>query len=129
MLDIYISAAEQSQTPDDSLFTQCHDANVSSFAVNLLVAKNEVSEEFWEKRNRYVPPEQGHLKDMVDSTLNHYKFEIAQQEIKNIGKIIAQLQTEPDSDEKIAEQLSKLSVFQRYIIKLGDSLGIVMPRK
>ena len=129
MLDIYISAAEQSQTPDDSLFTQCHDTNVSSFAVNLLVAKNEVSKEFWDKRNRYVPPEQGHLKDMVDSTLNHYKFEIAQQEIKNIGKIIAQLQTEPDNDEKIAEQLSKLSVFQRYIIKLGDSLGIVMPRK
>ena len=129
MLDIYISAAEQSHTPDDSLFTQCHDTNVSSFAVNLLVAKNEVSKEFWDKRNRYVPPEQGHLKDMVDSTLNHYKFEIAQQEIKNIGKIIAQLQTEPDNDEKIAEQLSKLSVFQRYIIKLGDSLGIVMPRK
>ena len=66
---------------------------------------------------------------MVDITLNHYKFEIAQQEIKNIGKIIAQLQTEPDNDEKIAEQLTKLGVFQRYIIKLGDSLGIVMPRK
>ena len=129
MLDIYISAAEQSHTPDDSLFTQCHDADVSSFAVKLLVAKNEVSKEFWDKRNRYVPPEQGHLKEMVDITLNHYKFEIAQQEIKNIGKIIAQLQTEPDNDEKIAEQLSKLSVFQRYIIKLGDSLGIVMPRK
>ncbi len=129
MLDIYISTAEHNATPDDSLFTQCHDADVSSFAVKLLVAKNEVSKEFWDKRNRYVPPEQGHLKEMVDITLNHYKFEIAQQEIKNIGKIIAQLQTEPDNDEKIAEQLTKLGVFQRYIIKLGDSLGIVMPRK
>ncbi len=129
MLDIYISTAEHNTTPDDSLFTQCHDADVSSFAVKLLVSKNEVSKEFWDKRNRYVPPEQGHLKEMVDITLNHYKFEIAQQEIKNIGKIIAQLQTEPDNDEKIAEQLTKLGVFQRYIIKLGDSLGIVMPRK
>ena len=129
MLDIYISTAEHNAAPDDSLFTQCHDADVSSFAVKLLVAKNEVSKEFWDKRNRYVPPEQGHLKEMVDITLNHYKFEIAQQEIKNIGKIIAQLQTEPDNDEKIAEQLTKLGVFQRYIIKLGDSLGIVMPRK
>lgn len=129
MLDIYISTAGHNATPDDSLFTQCHDADVSSFAVKLLVPKNEVSKEFWDKRNRYVPPEQGHLKEMVDITLNHYKFEIAQQEIKNIGKIIAQLQTEPDNDEKIAEQLTKLGVFQRYIIKLGDSLGIVMPRK
>ena len=93
------------------------------------MTKDEVCDKFWNKRNRYIPPEQGHLMEIINRTLYYYKVEIAQQEIKNIGKIIAQLQTEPNSDDKIAEQLSKLSVYQRYIVELGKELGIVILRK
>ena len=127
--DFYLSIIDKGMTPDDSMFTLNHDTEISALVVDILMTKDEVSDGFWNKRNRYIPPEQGHMKEMVDCTLNHYKFEIAQQEIKNIGKIIAQLQTEPDSDDKIAELMSKLSVYQRYVFELGKELGIAILRK
>lgn len=127
--DFYRSIVDNNMVPEDSMFMQNHDAEISKFVVDLLMAKDEVSSGFWDKRNRYIPPEQGHLYETINRTLYYYKVEIAQQEIKNIGKIIAQLQTEPDSDDKIAELMSKLSVYQRYMVELGKELGIVILRK
>ena len=129
VFDFYLSVIDKGMMPDESLFMQNHDVEISTLVVNLLMTKDEVCDKFWNKRNRYIPPEQGHLMEIINRTLYYYKVEIAQQEIKNIGKIIAQLQTEPNSDDKIAEQLSKLSVYQRYIVELGKELGIVILRK
>jgi len=129
IFDCYLSIINDGILPQDNMFTQNHDVEISSLAVDLLINKDEVCNKFWNSRNRYIPPEQSHLMEIINRTLYYYKVEIAQQEIKNIGIIIAQLQSEPDSDDKIAEQLKKLSVFQRYIVKLGEKLGIVMLRK
>lgn len=129
VFDFYLSVIDKGMMPEESLFMQNHDVEISTFVVNLLMTKDEVCNKFWDKRNRYIPPEQGHLMEIINRTLYYYKFEIAQQEIKNIGKIIAQLQSEPDSDEEFSKQLSKLSVYQRYIVELGKELGIVMTRK
>ncbi len=129
IFDCYLSIINDGILPQDNMFTQNHDVEISSLAVDLLINKDEVCDKFWNSRNRYIPPEQSHLMEIINRTLYYYKVEIAQQEIKNIGIIIAQLQSEPDSDDKIAEQLKKLSVFQRYIVKLGEKLGIVMLRK
>ena len=129
VFDFYMSIIEKGVKPEESMFTQNHDVEISSISVDILTIKEKVCNAFWDKRNRYIPPEQGHLMEFINRTLYYYKVEIAQQEIKNIEKTIAQLQTNPDSENEIDEQLSKLSVYQKYIRKLGKELGIVVLRK
>ncbi len=132
MLDIYISAIGHGGTLDDSLFTQCHDTNVSSFAVNLLVEKNEVSSEFWNKRNRYIPPEKVNMKEVVDRLLSGYKLEIVEQLLDDIQKKVAELENEPNSeerDEKIAALTAKLPIYIKYKQKLSSSLDRVLNKK
>lgn len=125
MYDIYVDAYDKGQKPDTTLFTLNTDSEISEFAVNMLIPQNEISK-IWEKRNPYVAPEEFHLKDVIDRSINGYKSEIVQQILSNIEHQIVELQKEPDNDFKIMDLMAQYSSYLKYKNALAQYLGRII---
>lgn len=123
--DICADAFEKGMKIDATMFTLNQDAEISKFAVDLLVPKTEVSK-IWKKRNRYIPPEEGHLKDVIDRAINGYKSEIVQQELDEMGKTIAELQNSPDGESKMLDIMARYTDYLKYKNKLNAYLGRII---
>ena len=123
VLDMYTETMDKGEKPDITMFTLCSDVEVSQFAVGLLMPKNEVSMKLWDKRNRYIPPEDIRMKDVIDRALVGYKLELLQQTLEEIQKRIAELQKEPDNDLKITELMSEHMAYKNYYRRLNQYLG------
>ncbi len=123
VLEMYTEAMGKTGKPDDSMFTLCTDVEVSQFAVSLLISKNEISKEMWDKRNRYIPPEENRMQDVIDRALVGYKLELLQQTLDEMQKQIAELQKEPGNDLKITELMSKHVAYKKCYKDLNNYLG------
>jgi DNA primase len=122
VLEMYNEAIEKGKKPDATTFTLCADAEVSQFAVSLLMQTNELSK-LWESRNRYIAPEESNLQGVIDRALNGYKSEQVQQKLEEIRKQMKELEEGPDNELKISELMTELSIYQKYRNKLSKSLG------
>ena len=122
VLEMYTEAKENGKKPDATTFTLCADAEVSQFAVSLLMQTNELSK-LWESRNRYIPPEESNLQGVIDKALNGYKYEQAKQKLQEIQKQIDELQKEPGNELEISELTTELLVYQKYWLKLSNCLN------
>jgi DNA primase len=125
---MYSEAIDKGEKPDAAMFTQSADAEMSQFAVSLLVPKTEVSKKLWDKRNRYIPPEESHMQEVVDRALNGYKLEHARQTLEEMWKRIVELQKEPDNDLEISKMMTEYLSYVKYKNRLNDSLGRVVSR-
>ncbi len=123
--DICSDAFDNGRKIDATMFTLNQDAEISKFAVDLLVPKTEVSK-LWEKRNRYIPPEESHLKEVIDRAINGYKSEIVQQELDEMGKTIAELQKKPDGESEMLDIMTKYTDYLKYKNKLNNFLGRIV---
>lgn len=129
VLEMYTEAIGKAEKPDVTKFTLCADAEVSQFAVGLLMPKNEVSKKLWDKRNRYIPPEESRMKDVIDRALIGYKLELMQQTLEEIQKRLNELQKEPDSDLKISELMNEYVAYMNYYKHLNKYLGRTLTNK
>ena len=147
--DMYFEAYNNGQKPDATMFTLNADAEISKFAVDLLVPVDKLSK-IWDKRNRYIPPEELHLKDVIDlyttsrefceprwelhlkdvidRSINGYKSEIVQQILNSMNKKIEELQKEPDKDEEIMNLMKEYSDYLKYKNALASYLGRIVIR-
>ena len=129
VLEMYTEAIGKAEKLDVTKFTLCADAEVSQFAVGLLMPKNEVSKKLWDKRNRYIPPEESRMKDVIDRALIGYKLELMQQTLEEIQKRLNELQKEPDSDLKISELMNEYVAYMNYYKHLNKYLGRTLTNK
>ena len=129
VLEMYTEAIGKAEKPDVTKFTLCADAEVSQFAVGLLMPKNEVSKKLWDKRNRYIPPEESRMKEVIDRALIGYKLELMQQTLEEIQKRLNELQKEPDSDLKISELMNEYVAYMNYYKHLNKYLGRTLTNK
>ena len=129
VLEMYTEAIGKAEKPDVTKFTLCADAEVSQFAVGLLMPKNEVSKKLWDKRNRYIPPEESRMKDVIDRALIGYKLELMQQTLEEIQKRLNEPQKEPDSDLKISELMNEYVAYMNYYKHLNKYLGRTLTNK
>ncbi|MBO7143966.1 MAG: DNA primase [Salinivirgaceae bacterium] len=129
VLEMYTEAVSKAEKPDVTKFTLCADAEVSQFAVGLLMPKNEVSKKLWDKRNRYIPPEESRMKEVIDRALIGYKLELMQQTLEEIQKRLNELQKEPDSDLKISELMNEYVAYMNYYKHLNKYLGRTLTNK
>lgn len=129
VLEMYTEAIDKAEKPDVTKFTLCADAEVSQFAVGLLMPKNEVSKKLWDKRNRYIPPEESRMKEVIDRALIGYKLELMQQTLEEIQKRLNELQKEPDSDLKISELMNEYVAYMNYYKHLNKYLGRTLTNK
>ena len=123
VLAMYIEAMGKAEKPDITMFTLCTDVEVSQFAVSLLMSKNEISNELWDRRNRYIPPEDTRMIEVIDRALVGYKLELLQQTLDEIQEQLAELQKEPGNDLKITELISEHMAYKNYYKDLNKYLG------
>lgn len=123
VLAMYIEAMGKAEKPDITMFTLCTDVEVSQFAVSLLMSKNEISNELWNRRNRYIPPEDTRMIEVIDRALVGYKLELLQQTLDEIQEQLAELQKEPGNDLKITELISEHMAYKNYYKDLNKYLG------
>ena len=132
VFDFYTTIVGQKQMPDVTMFTLNTDAEISKFATDILLPKAEVSSEFWNKRNRYIPPEKVNMKEVIDRSLYGYKLELVEQHLDEIQKKVDELQKAPHSDEndeKMAALTADFPIYTKYRQKLNKSLGRVLNKK
>ena len=127
VLALYMETRNQGQKPDAVMFTLNPDVEISQFAVSLLVPKTEMSK-IWDKRNRYIPPEEKNMQEVIDHALNGYKYELVQQKLADIYKSIKELQGNPDNDLKILELMSECTVYSKYNKRLSEYLRRTMKK-
>lgn len=131
VFSLYNSIIGEGLTPDVTMFTLNHDAEISKFAVDILEPKAVVSEEFWKDRNQYLPAEEKNLKGVIDNSLSGYKLELVDLLLDKKQKEVAKLQEEPDSDEKfkkITEITKDLPLYTKYRKLLSQSLGRIIKK-
>ena len=131
ILDYYTTLIGERQIPDVTMFTLNTDTEISKFTVEILEPKAEVSEKFWEERNRYISAEDKNLKEVIDRSLNGYKLELVDQLLDERQKKLAELQKEPDSDEKDEKMKAltdDLPVYTKYRQLLNKMLGRVLKK-
>ena len=132
VFEYYTTIVGQKQKPDVTMFTLNTDAEISKFAVDILVPKTEVSNEFWNKRNRYIPPEKVNMKEVIDRSLYGYKLELVEQHLDEIQKKVDELQKAPrsdDNDEKMSALTADFPIYTKYRQKLNKALGRVLNKK
>ena len=131
ILDYYTTLIGERQIPDVTMFTLNTDTEISKFTVEILEPKAEVSKKFWEERNKYISAEDKNLKEVIDSSLNGYKLELVDQLLDERQKKLAELQKEPDSDEKDEKMKAltdDLPVYTKYRQLLNKMLGRVLKK-
>ena len=131
ILDYYTTLIGERQIPDVTMFTLNTDTEISKFTVEILEPKAEVSTKFWDERNKYISAEDKNLKEVIDRSLNGYKLELVDQLLDERQKKLAELQKEPDSDEKDEKMKAltdDLPVYTKYRQLLNKMLGRVLKK-
>lgn len=128
MLELYTSVCSKGQKPGLTTFTLSTDSEMSKFAVDLLVPKNEVSDDFWKKHNPYIAPEIRDLKAVIDNVIYGYKAVIVQQSLNKLQKTMKELQDSTDSDNEleIAKIMKESVVLSKYKNRLNKYLNRVI---
>ncbi len=128
MLELYTSVCGKGQKPGLTTFTLSTDSEMSKFAVDLLVPKNEVSDDFWKKHNPYIAPEIRDLKEVIDNVIYGYKAVIVQQSLNKLQKTMKELQNSTDSDNELElDKIMKESVvLTKYKNRLNKYLNRVL---
>ncbi len=128
MLELYTSVCSKGQKPGLTTFTLSTDSEMSKFAVDLLVPKNEVSDDFWKKHNPYIAPEIRDLKAVIDNVIYGYKAVIVQQSLNKLQKTMKELQDSTDSDREleIAKIMKESVVLSKYKNRLNKYLNRVI---
>ena len=126
MLDLYTSICSKGQKPGLTTFTLSSDTEMSRFAVNLLVPKNEVSNKFWEKHNQYISAEDRDLKSVIDSAIYGYKACLVQQSLDSIREKIKTLEQTPDNEIEMAQMMNQTIVLTNYKKRLFEYLKRVI---
>ena len=128
MLELYTSVCSKGQKPGLTTFTLSTDSEMSKFAVDLLVPKNEVSDDFWKKHNPYIAPEIRDLKAVIDNVIYGYKVVIVQQSLNKLQKTMKELQDSTDSDNEleIAKIMKESVVLSKYKNRLNKYLNRVI---
>ena len=128
MLKLYTSVCGKGQKPGLTTFTLSTDSEMSKFAVDLLVPKNEISDKFWERHNRYIAPEDRDLKEVIDNVIYGYKAVIVQQSLNKLQKTMKELQNSTDSDNELelAKIMKESVVLTKYKNRLNKYLNRVM---
>ena len=128
MLELYTSVCSKGQKPGLTTFTLSTDSEMSKFAVDLLVPKNEVSDDFWKKHNPYIAPEIRDLKAVIDNVIYGYKAVIVQQSLNKLQKTMKKLQDSTDSDNEleIAKIMKESVVLSKYKNRLNKYLNRVI---
>lgn len=128
MLELYTSVCSKGQKPGLTTFTLSTDSEMSKFAVDLLVPKNEVSDDFWKKHNPYIAPEIRDLKAVIDNVIYGYKAVIVQQSLNKLQKTMKELQDSTDSDREleIAKIMKESVVLSKYKNRLNKYLNRVL---
>ncbi|MBR5642687.1 MAG: DNA primase [Salinivirgaceae bacterium] len=128
MLKLYTSVCGKGQKPGLTTFTLSTDSEMSKFAVDLLVPKNEVSDDFWKRHNPYIAPEDRDLKEVIDNVIYGYKAVIVQQSLNKLQKTMKELQNSTDSDNELElDKIMKESVvLTKYKNRLNKYLNRVL---
>lgn len=128
MFDLYTSVCNHGQKPGLTTFTLNSDAEISKFAVDLLVPKNEVSNDFWKRHNPYIAPEDRDMKAVIDSAIYGYKAMIVQQSLDNMQKTMKELQgtSASDNEFEIDRIMKELLILTNYKKRLNKYLNRVM---
>ena len=128
MLELYTSVCSKGQKPGLTTFTLSTDSEMSKFAVDLLVPKNEVSDDFWKRHNPYIAPEDRDLKEVIDNVIYGYKAVIVQQSLNKLQKTMKELQNSTDSDNELElDKIMKESVvLTKYKNRLNKYLNRVL---
>lgn len=128
MLELYTSVCGKGQKPGLTTFTLSTDSEMSKFAVDLLVPKNEVSDDFWKRHNPYIAPEDRDLKEVIDNVIYGYKAVIVQQSLNKLQKTMKELQNSTDSDNELElDKIMKESVvLTKYKNRLNKYLNRVL---
>ncbi|MBO7494977.1 MAG: DNA primase [Salinivirgaceae bacterium] len=126
MLDLYTSICSKGQKPGLTTFTLSSDTEMSRFAVDLLVPKNEVSNKFWEKHNQYISAEDRDLKSVIDSAIYGYKACLVQQSLDSIREKIKTLEQTPDNEIEMAQMMNQTIVLTNYKKRLFEYLKRVI---
>ena len=128
MLELYTSVCSKGQKPGLTTFTLSTDSEMSKFAVDLLVPKNEVSDDFWKKHNPYIAPEIRDLKAVIDNVIYGYKAVIVQQSLNKLQKTMKELQdsTDIDNEFEIAKIMKESVVVSKYKNRLNKYLNRVI---
>ena len=125
ILDIYTKAVVDGIKPDVTMFTLNADAEISQFAVNMLLPQVEVSK-FWDARNKYIPPEKQELEQVVNRAIYGYKSEFVQSVLDNIEQNIGELESEPNNNAALDSEMKKHAEFSRYKNEIAKFLGRII---
>jgi len=103
-------------------FTMHENQLISKSAADLLADIHQLSK-MWSKKGTYISTEEDNLKQVIDSAINGYKYEIVMHILKEIEDDIKKSQGDETQKEKLDELYRRYMAYTQYKIEISKTLG------
>lgn len=113
----------------DNYFVHHENQLVSREAANLLAEVHPLSK-MWSKKGTYITTEEDNLKQVIDSAISGYKYELVMAVLLEIEHDLKNLKNNEENELKIKTLLEKYMAYTQFKVEISKMLGerIVLKR-